>query len=91
MYIYDMTAAGQPNIFISAMSSGDAVDLFTAFWLLNKGCEMPDLQVRRANTSIICDQEKLQEAFARSVFGIVVYCYNHGWTIYPPERFEEIG
>lgn len=91
MHLYDVTAAGQSSVFIFAMSIGDAVNLFTAFWLLNRDCYLPDVQVKQADPSLICDREHLREALTSQIVGIGIYRYDHGWTIYPPAKFEEIA
>ena len=92
MHLFRVIATGQPGVTMFAASYSDAANLFTAYWLLTQDVAMPDFEIRwQHEQAADGDAVHLRGALALNIAGVGLYDPEKGWTIVPPERFEEIA
>lgn len=92
MYLYLITSGERPGISIFARSYDGAVQLFMAWWSLSHRGDLPDIEAQQRNPSWPgLNTDHLHDALMQGVSGIGIYDPGAGWTIIPPERFEEIA
>lgn len=85
MHLFEITATRTDPIAVFASSYALAVEIYMAWWLINKDCDLPDLQVRQRNPDWPgINQQHLHRTFAAGIAGIGTYDANAGWAIAAP-------
>lgn len=92
MHLFEIRVLQCNIIYIFAYSFDHAVNLLINRWIINENHEIPDFTIHIINRMIgAAKNDHLRHALAVNVAGIGVYDTQHGWTILPPEKFEEIA
>ena len=92
MNLYDVRTSETHAISIFARSYSHALDLFITFWVIAGNGEFADIQIKQHNPHWLgFNIEHLRRALLLGIPGIARYDPAVGWTIFPPERFEEIA
>ncbi|GBH30664.1 hypothetical protein MBESOW_P1919 [Sphingobium xenophagum] len=89
MHIFEIKNGQEVVTATFARSHEHAAQLFMAWHIIARLGTLPPMEV--VEYDHCRHQQHNDEALSRGVFGIARYDDHIGWTIYPPERFEEIG
>lgn len=89
MHIFEIRSGQEAKATVFARSHDQAAQLFMAWRMLN-GIEVPEpMEVFEHHPQ--GTQRHADKALSLGVAGIGYYDPHAGWTIVPPERFEEIA
>ncbi len=85
MHLYEIAATGSDPITVFAPTYAAAVEIYMAWWLIHKECDLPDLEIRQRNPEWPgINRQHLRRAFAAGIAGVGTYNADAGWAILAP-------
>lgn len=88
MHIFEIRSGQEFEATVFAMSHDHAAELYMAWRIVNGADMLPPHEVAEYDHTQY--QRHADEALSRGIAGIGHYDEHSGWTIHPPEKFEEM-